>query len=299
MTVEGIGRQLDGNIDRALGVFALILKVTRGAMERAFTIPMSRARCGSFAGIFVCMIALFGCAGRRPVISSAPPVVNPAPAPELTPEPAPTQPLPSPSAAQPPTGSAPSAPSIYVEQGTASWYGLPFHGRRAANGEIFDMNTLVAAHRTLPFGSILRVTNLNNGRQIEVRVIDRGPFVGDRVLDLARAAAIGLDMIGTGTAPVRIEMLSGPSPSLGNFTVQVGAFTDRTNAERLRERLLARYQPIFIQDFDAPNGHFYRVRVGRVPNPDAAQHLAAQLRNADGFQTFVVRLDQTSDLGDK
>jgi len=67
-------------------------------------------------------------------------------------------------------------------------------------------------------------------------------------------------MIGTGTAPVRIEMLSGPSPSVGNFTVQVGAFTDRTNAERLRERLLARYQPIFIQDFDAPNGHFYRVR---------------------------------------
>src|SRR5882762_8717344 len=202
MTVEGIGRQLDGNLDRALGVFALILKVTRGAMVRAFTIPMSRARCGSFAGIFVCMIALFGCAGRRPVISSAPPVVNPAPAPELTPQPAPTQPLPSPSAAQPPTGSAPSAPSIYVEQGTASWYGLPFHGRRAANGEIFDMNTLVAAHRTLPFGSILRVTNLNNGRQIEVRVIDRGPFVGDRVLDLARAAAIGLDMIGTGTAPI-------------------------------------------------------------------------------------------------
>jgi len=176
---------------------------------------------------------------------------------------------------------------------------VPFHGRRAANGEIFDMNTLVAAHRTLPFGSILRVTNLNNGRQIEVRVIDRGPFVGDRVLDLARAAAVGLDMIGTGTAPVRIELLSGPSPVVGDFTVQVGAFSDRTNAERLRERLLARYQPVFIQDFDAPNGHFYRVRVGRVANPDAAQQLAAQLRNADGFETFVMRLDQTSDLGDK
>jgi rare lipoprotein A len=176
---------------------------------------------------------------------------------------------------------------------------VPFHGRRAANGEVFDMNTLVAAHRTLPFGSILRVTNLNNGRHIEVRVIDRGPFVGDRVLDLARAAAIGLDMIGTGTAPVRIELLSGPSPSIGDFTVQVGAFSDRTNADRLRERLLARYQPIFIQDFDAPSGHFYRVRVGRVPSPDAAQRLAAQLRDTDGFQTFVVRLDLANDLGDK
>ncbi len=219
--------------------------------------------------------------------------------PEPAPEPASTQPLPPPSTPQPPTSSAPIAPGIYFERGIASWYGVPFHGRRAANGEIFDMNTLVAAHRTLPFGSILRVTNLNNGRQIEVRVIDRGPFIGDRVLDLARAAAIGLDMIGTGTAPVSIELLSGPSPAIGDFTVQVGAFSDRTNAERLRERLLARYQPIFIQDFDAPTGHFYRLRVGRVPSPDAAQHLAAQLRDTDGFQTFVVRLDLANDLGDK
>jgi rare lipoprotein A len=223
----------------------------------------------------------------------------PEPVPQPTPEPAPTQPLPPPPTTQPPTSAASIAPSFYVEVGIASWYGVPFHGRRAANGEVFDMNTLVAAHRTLPFGSILRVTNLNNGRRIEVRVIDRGPFVGDRVLDLARAAAIGLDMIGTGTAPVRIELISGPSPSIGDFTVQVGAFSDRSNAERLRERLLARYQPIFIQDFDAPSGHFYRVRVGRVPSPDAAQHLAAQLRDTDGFQTFVVRLDLANDPGDK
>jgi rare lipoprotein A len=256
---------------------------------------MKRALSGLFTGTFIGMIVLVGCAGRRPVVSSVPPVM----APEPVPEPAPT-PMPSaPSAPQPPARSAPIAPSIYVEQGIASWYGVPFHGRRAANGEIFDMNTLVAAHRTLPFGSILRVTNLNNGRQIEVRVIDRGPFVGGRVLDLARAAAVGLDMIGAGTAPVRIEVLSGPSPLGGEFTVQVGAFSDRNNAEHLRERLLARYQPIFIQDFDAPTGHFYRVRVGRVPSPDAAQKLAARLRDADGFQTFVVRLDQPIDAGDQ
>jgi rare lipoprotein A len=185
---------------------------------------------------------------------------------------------------------------MFVEEGTASWYGIPFNGRRAANGEIFDMNSLVAAHRTLPFGSILRVTNLNNGRGVEVRVIDRGPFVGDRILDLARAAAVTLDMIGTGTAPVRIELLSGPNPAVGDFTVQIGAFTDRANAERLRDRLLARYQPIFIQDFGAPTGHFYRVRVGQVPSPDAAQELAAQLKNSDGFQTFVIRLDQPAGL---
>lgn len=187
---------------------------------------------------------------------------------------------------------------MFIEEGTASWYGIPFHGRRAANGEIFDMNQLVAAHRTLPFGSILRVTNLNNGRDVQVRVIDRGPFVGDRILDLARAAAVALDMIGTGTAPVRIELLSGPNPAVGDFTVQVGAFADRGNAERLRERLLSRYQPIFIQDYDAPAGHFFRVRVGRVPNPDAAQQLADQLKSSEGFpQTFVMRLDQPADLG--
>jgi rare lipoprotein A len=198
---------------------------------------------------------------------------------------------------QPPTRTTPFIPGIFVEEGTASWYGIPFHGRRAADGEIFDMNSLVAAHRTLPFGSILRVTNLNNGREVQVRVIDRGPFVGDRILDLARAAAVSLDMIGTGTAPVRIELLSGPNPAVDEFTVQIGAFSDRGNAERLRDRLLPHYQPIFIQDYDTPTGHFYRVRVGRVSSPDAAQQLAQQLQTSDGFQTFVMRLDEPAGLG--
>jgi rare lipoprotein A len=186
-----------------------------------------------------------------------------------------------------------------VEQGVASWYGVPFHGRRAADGEIFDMNTLVAAHRTLPFGSILRVTNLNNGRDVEVRVIDRGPFVGDRILDLARAAAVSLDMIGTGTAPVRIELVSGPSLAVGEYTVQVGAFADRAKAEQLRERLQVRYQPIFVQDYPTLNGHFYRVRVGRFASPDAAQQLAAKLKSEGGFETFVMRLDPPGGLGEK
>lgn len=176
---------------------------------------------------------------------------------------------------------------------------MPFNGRRAANGEIFDMNSLVAAHRTLPFGSILRVTNLNNGRDVEVRVIDRGPFVGDRILDLARAAAVSLDMIGTGTAPVRIELLSGPSPATGEFTVQIGAFSDRTNAEQLRERLLPRYQPIFIQEYVTPAGHLYRVRVGSVASSDAAQQLAEQLKNSDGFKIYVLRLDSPENPGSK
>ena len=258
---------------------------------------MPRPRSGWLPALFFATLAAAGCAGRRPMTTSVPP---PSTQPESTPLPAPKPNAPpAATATQPPTRTAPFIPGIYVEQGTASWYGVPFNGRRAANGETFDMNTLVAAHRTLPFGSILRVTNLNNGREVEVRVIDRGPFVGDRILDLARAAAVSLDMIGTGTAPVRIELLSGPSLASGEFTVQVGAFADRANAERLRDRLLAAYQPIFIQDSDTPAGHFYRVRVGRVPSPDAAQQLAAQLRASDGFQTFVMRLDQVDGLGAK
>ncbi len=247
------------------------------------------------------LLVFAGCTGRPPMTSTVPPA--PIPQPESVPGSIPAQPTPPPASApgavQPPTRTAPFIPGVYVEQGIASWYGVPFDGRRAADGEIFDMNSLVAAHRTLPFGSILRVTNLNNGRDVQVRVIDRGPFVGDRILDLARAAAVSLGMIGTGTAPVRIELLSGPSPAGGEFTVQIGAFADRTNAEQLRDRLLARYQPIFIQDYDAPTGHFYRVRVGRVPSTDAAQQLAAQLKNSDGFQTFVMRLDPPSNSGFK
>jgi rare lipoprotein A len=193
-----------------------------------------------------------------------------------------------------PAGPAP-VPGVYLEQGIASWYGVPFHGRRAANGEVYDMNQPTAAHRTLPFGSIVRVSNLDNGRKTEVRITDRGPFVEGRIIDLSFEAARAVDMVGAGIARVRLELLSaGRLPAgAGNFTVQVGAFTQRGNAERLRDRLMAQYAPIFIQDYDAPNGYFYRVRVGRVPSQQGAEQLAAQLRTQQRLNTFVVRLDET------
>jgi len=189
----------------------------------------------------------------------------------------------------------PPVPGVYAEQGIASWYGVPFHGRRAANGEVYDMNQPTAAHRTLPFGSMVRVTNLDNGRQTEVRVTDRGPFVQGRIIDLSFAAARSVDMVGAGIARVRLELLSSGRAlaGAGNFTVQVGAFTQRDNAERLRQQLMARYDPVFIQDYDAPNGYFYRVRVGRVPSQQGAERLAAQLASRERVRTFVVRLDET------
>jgi len=177
----------------------------------------------------------------------------------------------------------------------ASWYGAPFDGRRTSNGETYDMSQMTAAHRTLPFGAIVRVTNENNGKQTEVRINDRGPFVANRVIDLSHAAAQAIEMIGPGTAPVRLEVISGPDPRVGFFGVQVGAFLVQDNAEHLKAQLGTRYDPVSVVPFATSNGRFYRVRVGRVPSEAAAQMLADQLRaDSDNAQrvTFVVRLDE-------
>lgn len=179
-----------------------------------------------------------------------------------------------------------------MEKGLASWYGVPYHGRRAANGEIYDMYKLTAAHRTLPFDSVVRVTNLKNGRKTEVRINDRGPFVENRVIDLSLAAARELEMVAAGVAPVHLELLAGAGPLEGNFTVQVGAFLERANADRLRQRLAQRHQPVFIHEYASPNGLFYRVRVGSIAGEEAARRLAEELRREEGFVPFVVRLDE-------
>jgi rare lipoprotein A len=220
---------------------------------------------------FAVVFGTAGCAQRRSAGASVP---------------APPRSAKSSDAAAPPA----IAPGTYVEQGVASWYGVPFHGRKSSSGETFDMNQFVAAHRTLPFGTVVRVTNLNNGMQTEVRIIDRGPFVEGRTIDLSLAAAHAIDMVGTGVAPVRLELVSSPSPLNGAFSVQVGAFQQRKNADRLQADLSRRY-PVFVQDYDAPAGHFYRVRVGRLPSQQTAESFAAQLTRERGFRTFVVRLD--------
>ena len=198
-----------------------------------------------------------------------------------------------PSTPRPPAGvPRPVVPGHWTEKGLASWYGRPFHGRRAADGEIYNMYKLVAAHRTLPFNSLVRVTDLQNGRQVVVRIVDRGPFVKDRIIDLSFGAARALDMVGPGVASVRLQLISGANPTAGDFTVQVGAFAVRSNAEHLRKRLGNSWGPIFIQKYDSPNGMLYRVRVGEVQSEQAAHRLAGELRSKQGFRTtFVVRLD--------
>lgn len=159
------------------------------------------------------------------------------------------------------------------------------------------MHKLTAAHRTLPFDTKVRVINLHNGKSTIVRITDRGPFVENRIIDLSMAAAREIDSIGPGIVPVRLEILSAVDPTAGFFTVQVGAFRDRNNAERLRERLSDFYSPIFIQNYDSPDGVFYRVRVGKVPGEDAARQFGEQLRSREGFTPFIVRLDESAPSG--
>jgi rare lipoprotein A len=181
----------------------------------------------------------------------------------------------------------------HTEQGTASWYGVPYHGRPAADGEIYDMETLVAAHRLLPFNTWLRVTNLQNNKTVDVRVIDRGPFVDGRIIDLSKAAARQIDLLGPGVGPVRLEVIAAPAdmPSNDFYTVQVGAFAVYSNAERARTEYAQRFgsAQLTIKQGDVP---LYRVLVGKEQSITGAEQVANRLR-AEGKSGFVVRLDET------
>ena len=194
----------------------------------------------------------------------------------------------------PPPPAPPAAPKLgQIETGEASWYGRPYHGRPAANGEIYDMEKLTAAHRTLPFDTWLRVLNLDNSKTVEVRITDRGPFVEGRIIDLSHAAARAIDMLGPGIARVRLEVIRTPdyvSPAV--FAVQVGAFRDRANAERLRAEMEARYGSArLVQRADTPD--LWRVVAGSEATEDGAKDLAARIGRELGEKSaaFVVRVD--------
>jgi rare lipoprotein A len=242
-----------------------------------------------FVAILLCVLMLDGCSHHT--VATRPPAAAPPPSTTAS-QPASPSGKPSPSSGPPSAGERqPPIPGGYVEEGVASWYGVPFNGRRTSNGEIYDMHTFTAAHRTLPFNCIVRVTNLNNGKQTEVRINDRGPFVANRVIDLSLAAAQAIEMWGPGTASVRLEILSGPNLQTGFFGVQVGAFKVQENAERFRAEMDAAYAPATIETYAAGDGTYYRVRVGKLPSEDAAQKLADRLRSEGRAGALVVRID--------
>jgi rare lipoprotein A len=235
-------------------------------------------------------IALSGCP-HHPTASHAP-AQSTVPQPAPTTNPNGTRGNSNPSAPPPAIEHQPPVAGQYVEEGVASWYGVPFNGRHTSNGEIYDMHTLTAAHRTLPFNTVVRVTNLRNGKQIDVRINDRGPFVANRIIDLSLAASQAIEMVGTGTAQVRLEIVSATAnPTTGAFGVQVGAFLQAENADKLKAQLEQQFPPVSVATYDSPNGTFYRVRVGRLATEDAAQDLANRLHAEHGYTTFVVRID--------
>jgi rare lipoprotein A len=209
-----------------------------------------------------------------------------------------------------------------TENGVASWYGYPYHGRRAANGEIYDMEKLTAAHRTLPFETWVDVENLSNEKHVTVRITDRGPFIDGRIIDLSKAAARQIDLLGPGISPVRIKVVTAPPreivppppppvvvattppqnvplpaprppapvliESTDQFAVQIGAFRDKAHADQLRQQ----YEQLFGSArlvFHAPG--VWRVLVGREPSMESANALLARILERTK-PAFVVRLDE-------
>ncbi|MBF0302756.1 MAG: septal ring lytic transglycosylase RlpA family protein [Desulfamplus sp.] len=190
----------------------------------------------------------------------------------------------------------------FVQQGIASWYGEQFHGRKTANGETYNMYGVSAAHKTLPLGTWVRVYNLENSKTLDLRINDRGPFVTGRIIDLSYKAAQMLGVAGPGTAQVKVVALGEASGSdkrgnviykpvdyfKGNFTVQVGAFTVRANAQKLKIKLGRKYINSHINEYTDARGKFYRVRVGRFRDLDAAERFNEELTQAGAKNSFVV-----------
>jgi rare lipoprotein A len=178
----------------------------------------------------------------------------------------------------PPTAIAPRGGAVI---GIASWYGPGFNGHLTSSGEIYNQEDMTAASTLYPLGSRVMVTNLRNDRSVEVRINDHGPYVKGRKIDLSKKAARMLAMIGPGTAPVRIDLLSVPAGSrpVGAapvYFVQVGSFSNPANAGHLRERLAAYYPDVSVDPVDANGQTFYRVRMGAFESRASARNRAAE-----------------------
>lgn len=176
------------------------------------------------------------------------------------------------------TGTAPRIGTI--ESGVASWYGVPYHGRQTASGEIYDMNDLTAAHRNFAFGVWVRVRNLDNDREVSVRINDRGPFVGGRIIDLSRAAAGEIDMVRSGIARVKLKVIAPPPGARVSlrYGVQVASLQERDRAEELRRRLERdRIRPTVVSQGSEDR---WRVVAGAAADREAALKLLETLRSS-------------------
>ncbi|WP_263356360.1 septal ring lytic transglycosylase RlpA family protein [Acidicapsa ligni] len=180
---------------------------------------------------------------------------------------------------------------IYSEEGVASWYGPPYHNRVGANGKVFDQNVMTAAHRTLPMGSLITVTNEKTGQSATMRVTDRGPFVQGRTLDLSMASAKATGVYRAGLATVRVDVYEAPRSIDvgGRWCVQIGAFEHEGKAVKLHEQLEREYNTAQVIDFSGPTGYWVRIRPAG-DNRESAEMLAKRIRPVEG-DAYLVRLD--------
>ncbi|MGK7370775.1 MAG: septal ring lytic transglycosylase RlpA family protein, partial [Candidatus Halalkalibacterium sp. M3_1C_030] len=180
-----------------------------------------------------------------------------------------------------------------IEEGVASWYGPKFHGKLTANGERYDMYGLTAAHRTLPFNTLLRVENLENGESVVVRVNDRGPFAKNRIIDLSKKAAQAIDMIGNGTAPVKLVLLEGDLKNsrttdlkTATYTVQLGSFQTEAGAFELSRKIKGSR----VEKIPLNNQTVYRVYYGVYVDKEQARKNMQDLQN-EGFNGYVKQIE--------
>lgn len=187
---------------------------------------------------------------------------------------------------------APGGDGRVSQTGIASWYGPGFHGKATASGTIYNQDDMTAAHQTLPLGSRVMVTNMENGRATEVRVNDRGPFAKGRIIDLSHAAAQAIDMVGPGTALVRIDVLDSPVPLRTirptlDYTLQLGSFAQLENAQLLRDRIAKSFDRVTITPLQAKDSTYYRVHLGQFTSRSAAEEMAARVNQA-GYAVIIM-----------
>ena len=246
------------------------------------------------------MLVVSGCGHHRktpppPPVQTAPPVAAPEPQ----------------STAPPTTGTARIPPTpvphggvtaedirfvnthqpIQTEVGLATWYTAPYKGRRAANGQVFDDRALTAAHRTLPMGSLVVVTNLKTGQWSAMRISDRGPFVDGRIVDLTVASARATGVYRAGLVRVRLDVYQTPKPidEGGRWCVQIGAFHSERGAEKLKAQLQRKYPDSNVIEFSGQDSYWVRIRP-QGDNREEAELIASRLRPAEG-EAFLTRLD--------
>jgi len=241
--------------------------------------------------LFLAAISLTGChkqhvAARFPA-ASAPEIAHRS-SPRTTPTPHEKYPSP----ARPEVTSTASPPDhlgkpITTEIVLASWYGPPYSNRHAADGSIFNQKDLTAAHRTLPMGSIIRVTNLTTEQSVVVRITDRGPFIPGRSLDLSLGAAKAIGLYRMGVAKVRVEVFAHPNSDLGGrWCVQIGAFIDPADAIQLKNDLAHRYTTAKVTEFAGPTGHWVRINPAR-PDHNTAASIADSIHLPDAMPYLI------------